>query len=223
MALPPMTLEGVRPFLPESINRVLADRHTDEDIPQLFSNEGYLRLIRCAGHASICMRWIRNEEDEVTGIFFRVLSSRHIAAFISPRHNPNPIENYKEISISKNKTDLKHSVTPPEPNSFFSNGMPVRITREIQLHRLEVPFNIDQIDNIEAIRQFFASNPELLPDNLRERVFLPEAPPVDPPPRPQENGEPANYKLLIGSLLAFAVISYIAIKVLHKPPKVEVK
>ena len=88
---------------------------------------------------------------------------------------------------------------------------------------VEIHFNIDQIDNIEAIRQFFASNPELLPANFRERVFHPEAPPVGPRPRPQENNEPSNYKLLIGSLLAFAVISYVAIKILHEPPKAEVK
>ena len=146
------------------------------------------------------MRWIRDAENNITGIFWRLLLSNNI--LVGFMHTP--IEGYERIKIRQNQTQLSR-------NPDFLHTILLTL-KEQRIDPVEIPFNIDQIDNIEAIREFFASNPELLPANLRERVFPQE-----------ENEEPINYKFLIGSLLAFAVISYIAIKVLHKPPKVEVK
>ena len=205
MALPPMTLEGIRPYLPADVNNALAKNYADDDIPQFFSEQGISITFFNPNDRNICMRWKRNEENNITEIFLRViLHNNTIVGLISrPR---NLIDDYKEIIISENCTDLyKHSDFSRGISLVFCDG-------KKQVEHVEIPFNIDQIKNIEDIREFFASNPELLPANLRERVFAQE-----------ENNESINYKFLIGSLLAFAVISYIAIKILHKPPQAEVK
>ena len=199
MALPPMTLEGIRPFLSENVNNALAENYADDDIPQCFSEEGVSIQYPSMLDRNICMRWKRNEENNVTGIFWRIFQSNNVLVGFNPIE-----EGYECIVIAENSTKLSRI-----PDLF---GGILNTLNTKQIDRVEIPFNINQIKDIEAIREFFASNPELLPANFRERVFAQE-----------ENGEPINYKLLIGSLLAFAVISYIAIKILHKPPKAEVK
>ena len=205
MALPPMTLEGIRPFLPRNVNDILAEKYSDRDIPQFFNEQGISIKFPLNEDRNFRMHWKRNEENNVTGIFWRFLSYSSTLAGYNPTE-----EGYEQILIGENRTELSRSPDFPQGIFLFLKGK--------RVDHVEIPFNINQIDNIEAIRQFFASKPELLPANLRERVFPQEAQPVAPQPR-----EPINYKLLIGSLLAFAVISYIAIKVLHKPPQAEVK
>ena len=208
MAHPPLTLDGIRPYLTPNIDNVLAQRYTNEDIPLFFSEQGISTNTPDKGNCNIQMRWIRDVQNNVTGIFYRILFPNNRLTAWTPINHP-PINQINQISIKENVTKLTHNPVSPKGVRNILNGR--------RIAPVEIPFNINQIDNIEALREFFARNPELLPTNLRERVF-----PQDDPQR-QENDEPIDYKLLIGSLLAFAVISYIAIKILHEPPKVEVK
>ena len=213
--LPPMTLEGIRPFLTDHEYRQIRRGCTAEELPQLFSEQGISTKSDDKKFNNIRINWFRDADQRIIGVFFRVIRENHVIGWIPPAYCP--FDNH-QIWIRENRTQLFHSL--------LGDNLAPEIIAPLEGKRVDnqpIPFNIQQIDRPEEIQKFFASNPELLPANLRERVFPPEAPPVAPQPRPQENNEPTNYKLLIGSLLAFAVISYIAFKVLHKPSKAEVK
>lgn len=180
MTTPPLTREGIRPFLTDEIDEILqTNRYSDQDIVQFFSDEGELR---CGNDCTylIHMMWHRDQSNKVTGIFIRaILDDGSLLCWI----NPNVDNRRHFIWIRDNRTIIEGK--PITKGLQGDVNTMLRTSKSPKIHVTQPQISIPNLQNREDIAAFFDRDREVLPEALRERIFLPA--PQDPLPPLRNN------------------------------------
>ncbi|MCB1081450.1 MAG: hypothetical protein KDK69_06460 [Chlamydiia bacterium] len=209
MALPPLTREGIRPFLSDSPNQILQDKFRDDRvIPHFFAPEGVL-LRADDGVFNVRMFWHRNEANAITGIFIRIiLEEGSMIAWIMPNAWD---QQHNMIWIRNNQTKLTERPIIGEGFPFEMQGTFGNL-QDPNPHDVEPVLNIREIDTPEAIAAFFDQDREVLPESLRVRIFPPA--PQNPLPLPQNN---QTYLYMGAALLLLIGIAILAKDYFNNP------
>lgn len=203
MSIPELTKIGIAPFNTEEVNEILDQRFSDDEIPQLFNDVGVLRKGE-DGVFNICMKWHRNELDVVDGVFVRIIFEGNLIAWLNPAVCRN----------DHNFIWIKNGMPILREKPIMGGGLCFEVDGCLKLAKTgdaSPRFEVEHLDNPEAIAAFFDQDRHVLPDILRARIF----PPVIPPD-PIGDIHPRNRTYVIGGLLLVLAVGYIAHRIIDK-------
>lgn len=207
MAIPELTRAGVAPFVTEQAAVLLNGRFADEEIPQLFSDAGVLRKGLDGNLLNICMKWHYNELNAIDGAFFRIISEGNLIAWLKPDVCRNT-HNFICIQNASTELQKKPVVAGWDPNEVLTALLAGKT------EGVSPRFDVKHLDNIPGIAAFFDQDRHVLPDTLRERIFLPVTLPIPEAPITATNPRTRTY--VIGGIFLVLAVGYVAHRIIDK-------
>lgn len=183
MATPLTTLEGIRPYLNRTAYTDFRLSFDNDGITRLFSEDGMLKRNPTDGLSHIRMFWRRNDHNEVTGIFLRVIREQRLLAWTNPSNDSG--ESTKNfVLLMNNQTMIMRDEGFHTWIGGSLNGSDTLLTSDPMNNPDDfvTPTCNIQIDRPTEVAAFFNNDREVLPQNIREQVFSPQPAPTQPTP-----------------------------------------
>jgi len=243
MSIPKTTFEGIRPYLSSHLNNFLSENFSNHHIPYCFRDSGITYSNNMSKFVNLRFKWHYSDDNVVDGLFIRVMSDDTLIAWII-----TGIANHRFIKIENGQTVSKSSENPDREDPFgsirsierafttllkmnketvwkYEDRMMGYFSKEYPLYDADGLFTVTDLDKPEAIAVYFKDARKLLPESIRQRVFVPYSPPIphastvnQTPIVPQTPHVPQNHKWIyfISGVALSLFISYIAYKILNR-------